>query len=254
MEILLTLVLGAMVGLSSALLGLGGNIIIVPLLPMITDISLPSTIATGIFAVLIVTSVNVLMFYRQKLLDVPLVFTLLPVTAGSSYLSSFFSHLVPEAYIKILFLLVMSAMVVGLLKPRTKKPQSKPHSPILLYIAGIFSGFLGGLTGIGIGVILGPMLLTTTATDERKVSPTINALILTACIFASLNYLSWRDISYPQMGHVRIDLALYLAGAAVFTAKYGRQLNGIISTRQRKIAVSSTLVALCIKTVMDLHS
>lgn len=251
MDILLTIILGSFVGVSAALLGLGGNILIVPILPMISDLQLPSVIATGIFTVFIVTLINVFNFYRQNLIDISLILLLFIPTSVASYTSSHFAHLVPESILKILFLLVMAIMLVRLfLTSKAKNQEARKFPKLVLLISGAFSGILAGLTGVGTGIILAPLLLSMSVTDERKVSPTINFLIMVSCFFSSLNCLSFENLSFPQSGLVRLDYALYIAIPASITAIVGRKMNSNISTKHRRIVVGLALSLLMIKTII----
>ena len=248
-ETILIAILGGLIGFSSSVFGLGGNILIVPLLPLIIDLELPSVIATGIFTVLIVTFVNTLHFYRQGLLDFRLVTFLFLPTSVTSFISSHYAHLVPEPMIRIVFLGVMAGILMKLF--RKKSTQQTTHSQtyiqVLLLSAGALSGLLAGLTGIGTGVILTPLLLSLAVTDERNVSPTINFLIMVSCFFSSINYLSWQTLSFPTSGLVHLDTALYLSIPALLSAIQGRKLNSTIDPRKRKIIVAVALLTLMVK-------
>lgn len=253
MDILLIAILGGLIGISSALLGLGGNILIVPILPLFplaSSLSLKSVVATGIFTVFFLTLVNVFSFYRQKLIDFKLVLTLIIPTSLFSFLSSFHVDKVNDNVIKTLLILVMISMVIRLLlfKKKESNTVNELNYPLLLG-AGALSGSLAGLTGVGTGVLLGPLLLSLNLTDEKKVSPTINFLIMVACFFSSLNYLSFSEFNFPNSGLVRLDIALMIFIPAIFTAILGRKINKNISPRLRRWVVSSVLSLLIIKIV-----
>jgi len=253
MDIILILILGGLIGISSALLGLGGNILIVPLLPLLpmaSTLTLKSIVATGIFIVFFLTLVNVISFYRQKLIDFKLVFTLIIPTSLFSFLSSFHVDKVNDNIIKTLLILVMISMVIRLLlfKKKDSNSVNELNYPLLLG-AGAVSGSLAGLTGVGTGVLLGPLLLSLNLTDEKKVSPTINFLIMVACFFSSLNYLSFSNFNYPQSGLVRIDIALMIFIPAIVTAVIGRRINTSISPKLRRWVVSSALGLLILKII-----
>lgn len=248
MSEILVILLGSFVGISAALLGLGGNILIVPLLPLITELSLQSIIATGILTVFFVTFFNVINFYRQGLLEFKIITLLFIPTSLSSFISSRLSSYVPEHMIKALFLFAMTGMVVKLFLPK-KASLKKDNPKYLLTAAGLFSGSLAGITGVGTGILLAPLLLSLKITDDKKISPTINFLIMVSCFFSSLNYLSFSNFSYPQSGLVRLDYVLLIAVPAILSSIIGRKLNSNISPNTRRIVVGLTLLALIIKTI-----
>lgn len=250
MEAFFIILLGSLVGISSALLGLGGNILIVPILPLISELNLTSVIATGILTVFFVCLVNVINFYRQDLLDFKLITLLFIPTSVASFLSSSFHHYFSEEIIKFLFLAVMAAMIVKLFLPKKEKSKGeKKEHKIFLLAAGAFSGLLAGLTGVGTGIILGPLLLSMSSTDEKKVSPTINFLIMVSCFFSSLNYLSLEQFNFPSSGPVRLDYVIYIAIPALITGIIGRRMNTTISPKKRRIVVGIALILLMIKTI-----
>lgn len=248
MTLLLSVILGTLVGISSALLGLGGNIIIVPLLSSISDLSLQSVVATGIFSVFIVTLINVINFYRQQLLDFKLIATLIIPTALASYLSSYYAPAIPQTVVKTLFITVMLGMFARLLM---KSSYQMKASGFFLVFAGFFSGSLAGLTGIGTGVILAPLLFSSPSIQDKKVSPTINFLIMVSCFISSLNYLSWDQLNSPLAGYVRLDYALYITIPALITSILGRKLNKTIDPMRRKMIVSAALLLLIVKTIIS---
>ena len=248
MSEILIILLGSFVGISAALLGLGGNILIVPLLPLFTELSLQSVIATGILTVFFVTLFNVINFYRQGLIEFKIITLLFIPTSVSSFISSRLSSLVPEHIVKILFVLAMAAMVVKLFLPK-KASLKKNNQKYILIAAGLFSGSLAGLTGVGTGILLAPLLLSLEITEDKKVSPTINFLIMVSCFFSSLNYLSFSNFSFPQSGLVRLDYVLLIAIPAILSSIIGRKLNSNISPKMRRIVVSLTLLFLIFKTI-----
>lgn len=66
LELILLLSLGLVVGTFSALFGVGGGVLIVPLLPLAVNLSVRETIATSLFAIFLVVANNTLSFQRKK--------------------------------------------------------------------------------------------------------------------------------------------------------------------------------------------
>jgi uncharacterized membrane protein YfcA len=248
MDFILVILLGGLVGISSALLGLGGNILIVPILPLISQLPLPSVIATGILTVFLVTLFNVINFYRQNLIDIKIISLLFFPTSLASFISSYYAHLFSEVFIRYAFLFIMGAMLLKLFFPPKKHQTQLPKS--ILIIPGIFSGLLAGLTGVGTGIILAPLLVVLSITDEKKISPSINFLIMVSCFFSSINYLFLERFSFPQAGLVRLDYALGMALVAMITSQIGRRWNRTITSGHRKLVIALMLIVLMLKTIL----
>lgn len=242
----LPLILGLFIGLSASLLGLGGNILIVPLLPLFTDLPLREVVATGIFTVFFVCLNNVFFFWRQGLIDFRTCLILLIPTSMGSYLSSFYSSRLSEDLIQGILIGIMALMVVKLnLKIKENRASKKPYHFMIL--GALVSGSLAGITGIGSGVILGPLLLAFGLTDHKKVSPVINVMIVVACFFSSLNYLNLNEWSHYRSGAVHLDLALLMILTSLPSSFLGRKFNHQIDPRLRKRIVSAVLGVLILK-------
>lgn len=238
-------ILGSLVGFASSLLGLGGSVFIIPLLPELIELPLKTIIYTSIFCVMLVTAFNVFMFHRQKLVDWKLGLSLFPLVSLASFSTSFFSHLFSDLVVKLLLFSIMLIMVLRLLinKFDGLGEVSKGTRTTIKGVAGVLSGGLAGLTGIGSGVILGPTLLSLNLTDPKKVSPTINLLISFTCLFSILGNI---EISATPAFKVpvRTDLSVTIFLFSIMGSFLGRKLNSSIDPRRRKIVVGVTLLLL----------
>lgn len=242
--------LGLTVGFASSLLGLGGSVFIIPLLPLFIDLTLKSIIYTSILCVLFVTAFNVIMFTKEDLVDWRLGLSLFPLVSAASFLSSKFSHYFSESIVKYLLIATMLSMVLKLLwKPKKVKANiSSLMRNTISACAGLLSGALAGLTGIGSGVILGPTLLSLNLTDHKKVSPTINLLIFFTCLFSTLGNLSLlENFSLQFKEPVKVELAMTIFICSLLGSWYGRKINSKIDQSKRKIVIAITLSLLAFK-------
>lgn len=252
MEFLLIAILGMAIGVSSALLGLGGNILIVPLLPLFIDIPLKETIATGIFTVFFLTLFNCYFFLKSKLIDLKVGLKLILPTFIFSFIGAKYTNYFSESFITYSLVIIMVLMIIRLntkLNFSSLESDSSKESFVLV-LSGMISGFLAGLTGVGNGVILGPILLGFKLVDDKKVSPTINFMIMIACLSATFNNLDFSNISLERSGLVRIDVALYILFPALISSFFGRRMNTNISKKMRRLLVSVTLIGLSLKLLL----
>lgn len=244
--------LGFAVGLVSSLLGLGGSVFIIPLLPLVVSLSLKSTIYTSILCVLFVTLFNVTMFAKDKLVDWKLGLSLFPLVSLASFLSSHFSHYFSDQVVKFLLVFIMISMVLKLLwKPRKADGDIPPLKKNLISgIAGLLSGGLAGITGIGSGVVLGPTLLSLNLTDHKKVSPTINLLIFFTCLFSTIGNLNFHggELQFKEAVDIKLSVIIFLF--SLLGSYPGRKINKKISQTQRKIVVAVTLSLLALKVLI----
>ena len=214
-------ILGVIIGISSALLGLGGNIFIIPLMPLIVDIPLKEIIATGIFSVLLTTSLNSFFFFREKLIPLDITLSLVIPTFIFSFLGSKFASHANDSFILIILICIMIFMLVRL-NIDLKSLQNVKIGRVGLFAAGTVSGTMAGFTGIGSGVILGPLMLIFNLVEHKKISPTINFMIAIACFSATLNNMQVGESLNYQLGLIHLDLAFMIFIPAAVSSYIGR--------------------------------
>jgi uncharacterized membrane protein YfcA len=233
--------LGIIVGFVSSLLGVGGSIFIIPLLPLIIPISLKATIATGIFSVLMVTLYNSALFQRKKMIEWEVAFKIIPFTLLASFISARVSGGLSDQTISFVFSGIVIAMLWSLFFRKHKTIHFPPKiRAVIISTAGLVSGALNGMTGIGSGLILGPLLLSLKLVEPKKVSPVINVLILCACIGASsANYT-----------FIEYHLAFLIFTGSIIGSYFGRKMNNTIGIEKRKLLLGTILLAVLIKMLM----
>ena len=249
MMILFTIFLGAIVGILSTFLGLGGGIFFVTLLPILYEgIDHKTAIGTGLASVFLIVSLNTFQFHKKKLVCWNTVLKLAPSTLICAFLAGRLAHKVPN---EILILCLTG--VLGYLsfrsfinKPKRKKPKSAPL--IWLNLLGIYAGGISGLTGIGSGAVTSTCFLNWNILPNQKVSPTSNAVMVMTNLSGLLAYLDLQNIAFywpMQIGYVRWDLALLLFTSSLLTVFFGVRLQGHISERTRSLAIAWLLFILC---------
>ncbi len=156
-------------------------------------------------------------FHRAGRVPYPMV---LPLVAASVP-GAFLGGLVPLREHQFLLLLALALLAAGIRfllgaglpgeRPRRPERRGLPRSALLPLGAGI--GFLSGMTGIGGGVYLGPVLLLSGASDSRTVPAITGAFVF---------YNSAAGLA-AQLTRVRpvLDLWLPLGAAAVLGAVGG---------------------------------
>jgi uncharacterized membrane protein YfcA len=250
MQDLLVLFLGLSVGLSSSLLGLGGNVVIVPLLPLITALELKVVVATGITTVFLVTLINTVFFLRDRLVDLKLVLWLFFPSSLASFLAAGTIQYIPADWIRYTITFILVIMILRLIsRKKQSNTLAKKTSTGILLIASFISGVTAGVTGVGTGVLMSPLLLTFQIIDPKKVGPTINALICLTSFSSCLKFLTSSNFAFPQWGLIRLDYVFFLSTAAVFSAFWGRRWNKRIAADTRKRILAFCLFLLLLKMI-----
>jgi uncharacterized membrane protein YfcA len=256
---ILLLLTGLSVGFVSTIFGIGGGIIMVPLLSLILPYSHLEAIATSLTTIIFVASFNTYNFSKQDVI----VWKVVPWIAVSSslfaYISASMSIILPEKILIVIFIMFLLYFAIRtFLIHQEKKINMNPSQSKLIPLGiGILSGSISGVTGIGGGGISTPMMLVTGLAKNVEASPTSNAIMIFTAFFASLSFsLSEINISMPYtIGYIHLDTALLLfIGSALFS-RIGVSLNLKISLFWRKTILGLLLLSICIRlTILLINS
>ena len=161
---------GAATGFFSGLLGIGGGIIMFPLLfylpPLLGFNVIEVKSITGLTMILgFFASVTAMLFYnKQRLVNKSLVFTLGPSLFVSSLVGALLSKIVPDKLLLLIFGSMAFIAAIVMLIPRSYSKDDSTEDTVSFHkteaiLVGIFLGFLLGLVGQGGAFILVPVLL-----------------------------------------------------------------------------------------------
>ncbi len=248
-EQLILVGLGVFTGFVSALLGLGGGVLVVPLLPTVVDIPYTEVVATSLCTIFLVVSVNAFFFHRDGLVRWDVALRMGPVTAVSAILAAKLAPSLPVVALKLLLavLLLVTAMKALMAKPLPKAEAEGLGMSKAVVIWALIAGVVSGFTGIGSGVILGTILVSFGLVKNQQVSPTSNGIMMFTTFAATLGYFSLTDVEGYRFGLVHADVALVLFLSATVVAKVMRPLQAKITAKARKAIFVSLLSLLSVK-------
>ena len=189
---LVLLIVGLIAGMIGALAGVGGGIIITPLLALYFGIPLPQAIGTSLIAVITTSTASSSVHVQRHVTDIKLGLTLELATATGAAIAAYYAIYVNRLFIAILFSFFMLYSAYTLLsrlwktrsKPQTNEiPHYVPKRYPLGLAASLVAGGMSGLLGIGGGPIKVPVmyifmevpLLVATATSNFMIGVTASA-------------------------------------------------------------------------------
>ena len=244
-------VAGAIVGFFSGLLGIGGGILMFPLL-----LYLPPFMGLGLISVKNITgltmiqgffaSLSAMFFYnRHNLVNKPLVFTLGLSLFMSSLTGSFASKMVPDKPLLFIFGALAFVASVMMFIPRSYSKDDLTedkvtfNKPSAIFI-GIVIGFLIGLVGQGGAFIIIPLLLYVLKIPLRVALGSTLAIGL----FSSSAGL----VGKIATGQVPFNMAAALLLGAIPSA----QLGGIVGRRTKTLYLRWILAMIIIVTAVKI--
>jgi len=235
---------GVLAGAFGALLGLGGGILIVPILTLGFDVPLTTAVGTSLVCV-IATSTGAAAFnVRAGLADVRLAITLGAGTVVGAMIGAVIAGFLPERVLAGLFsaLLVYTAytMVRGLRRsasaPSDDDQDDGPSSPtgrgapsyrthrLALAIPGsVLAGNVSGLLGVGGGIITVPLIHLVMGAPMRISITTSNVMIGITAAAGAYAYLFRGDID-PRLA---APVVLGVVVGAAFGAAMSRRLRTV---------------------------
>lgn len=197
LQLLALALLGGAAGLLGSLLGLGGGILITPLLTLLFGVPIEVAIATSLVSIIGTSSAAASVYVEQKLSDIRLgMFLELGTTVGAVS-GAFVAGMLSRRLLTILFssfLLYASASMVRRAVGHGRVPEAdianyqvkhRGWGLILSYVAGAISGLLG----VGGGPIKVPLMYLVMGVPLKVATATSNFMIgVTAAASAFVYY------------------------------------------------------------------
>jgi len=264
MEYLLYLTTGLFTGLLSGLLGVGGGLIMVPVLNFIfTKLGFPSTnimhMALGTsLAVIILTSIASSRAHHQHHnVD----WTIVKNIALGIMLGAFFGSLVAAKFnanlLKVLFAIYTFVVAFQILNDYTPNPSRiLPRRPTLNCI-GIVIGCISSFVGIGGGTLSVPFLIYCNINAKRAIG-TSSAIGLPIAVAGAIGYvvsgLSVSNLPSHSLGFVYLPSLAIIAAASLISAPFGAVLVQKLSVKKLKKIFALLLFVIGIKMLLGLIS
>jgi uncharacterized membrane protein YfcA len=231
--VLVLLATGIVVGFACGLLGVGGGFIMVPVqIWVLTAAGIEPTIATRVafgtsLAVVLPTALSGCHGHscRGVVLWRPGIYMGLSGLFGAILGGTIASH-APADLLKTIFGLVVLAGALRMLLAGKIKPPSEPRSGLLQYIIwGFGVGIISGLSGIGGGVILVPVMIMIMGFGILQAVGTSSVAIALNSVGGIISYAvnGWGVPGLPpySIGYINLLQFGLLAGASVLTAQLG---------------------------------
>jgi len=244
---ILGFVIGLNAGVLGGLIGIGGGMIMIPLMVTFLGMSQHQAHGTSLFAVVFTGLVGAVTYAMHGYVN-HFAAAVLAVTAGvMAIIGAQFTQRLSEKALRRtfgLFLIAMSALMLS-------KPYLPPVAALsvagwagvtTLLISGAVVGFLAGLMGVGGGGMMIPVLVLLMGMSQYTAQGTSLAAMVPPAVVGS-----W---THRRLGNVRKDVLLVLIAGVLAGTCLGGAMAHLVPERELRILFSLVILWVGIRDVL----
>ncbi len=161
--VLTHLFIGLAAGLFGGLVGLGGGVVMIPLMTGVLRLTQHQAHGTSLVALVFTGIAGALTYAIKGTVDVPAAAALATTAIITARAGAHFAHSLPEWKLKRSFggflILVSLLMLVKPYLPHVAGLDNGWPKIMILLLTGVFTGFLSGMMGVGGGTIMIPAMV-----------------------------------------------------------------------------------------------
>ena len=231
---------GALAGLSAAFFGIGGGVVVTPLLyTLFPQLPPAGIISCSMGVILMNSSLNSWHFWRQNAYQSRLYLIMgIPLAGGILLSSMLVSYLTPQITKPLLGLLILAAMIHLILRtppgPASKMAPLGKGKKLLVALCALISGIISGASGVGGGLLLIPVMTILIKAPLASLPPYLNASIAMGSLTGVISYalqtpteplFSNHFLENWQIGYLNPALSLFIFSGAILSSHHGARLS-----------------------------
>ncbi|MFA3791629.1 sulfite exporter TauE/SafE family protein [Aliiglaciecola sp. SL4] len=249
--------LGAIVGLLAGLLGIGGGLIIVPVLMYIFERhlglplqhALPMAIATSLSTIILTGLSSTLSHIRLRHVNSKIViWCALGIILGA-LVGPQIAVRIPVQSLKLIFAFMVLFIALQMIFLKPKSVKSCISKPMLMGI-GCVTGIISAFMGIGGGAIMVPALVWFRVDIKQAIGCAAFCGMVIA-IFGSFSFVlaGWNVQGLPTaaFGYIYLPAVLGIVMTSIFTAQFGAKISHRLHTQRLKQIFAAFLVVVSLQ-------
>ncbi len=256
---LLSLILGLFSGLAAGLFGVGGGLVIVPILVLLlTAEGFPAglvmimSVATSLATIIVTSIASVVAHHRLGSVVWEKLLSLGPGIIVGAALGAVVADNLDADVLRSLFIVFLLFVGVQMaFQFESRLPSIKHVKTLDFAVAGII-GMVSSILGIGGGTLTVPFLVSSRQPMQKAVA-TASACGLPIAVFGTLSYalLGSNEAQLPDwsLGYVYVPAFLGIALSSVFSAPIGARLAHRLPAKQLKRYFSLLLFVMAAKLI-----
>ena len=177
---------GAAAGLFGSLLGLGGGVLIVPLLTLVFGLELREAVGVSLVSVIMTSSVAAGVYLERHVADLRLGMRLELFTAVGALIGGSIAFLIEERFLALLFAVLLGYVAVSMLRSRASGGSAARDASSTSYevrnlplgvVGATGAGVLSALLGVGGGIVKVPLMHLGMGVPLRVSTATSNLMV-----------------------------------------------------------------------------
>lgn len=243
---------GAIAGVLAGLLGVGGGIVIVPVLFWLFDfLDVPSAVAMHLavgtsLCTIIPTSISSARSHHKKgAIDLALLRSWAPVIFAGALLGGLLSKVLGGAALTAIFGVVALAVSINMATPKTLVvAEALPEGPVGRGAVPFGIGTFSALMGIGGGTLSVPILSAFSFPVHRAVgTASAFGLVIAVPAVAGFIWSGWSVADRPpfSLGYVSLPAAVLIFSVSMLTAPVGSRIAHSLNPKRLKLAFAAFL-------------
>ena len=243
---LLYFIVGIVVGIVSALFGLGGGFVLVPVLNIL-GVGIHQAVGTSSAAVVFTALSSTLAYSRRGMIHYKTGILLsIPAVVGA-YLGAVMTTYVTPCELKVIFGVTLLFVAYRIYAKETAEPNEVNVSEIrldyrLVPVGGFFSGIASGLLGVGGGIINVPFLVWLGMPIHYAVATSSFAIVFTSTSSALKHY---------YLGNVEVHWLLLLVPGLILGAQLGAKTAEKVKAKSLKNAFAVVMIILALRMILS---
>jgi len=239
------LVIGLAAGTMAGLLGIGGGIVIIPLLVYIAALEPKLAMGISMVQAFFATVSGLVVHKKNRTVNVRLGVILGAAGVIGGLLGSFGSATIDGRVLLTVYLgLVLFSILLLFVAPKQEKDEMPKISTPLASLLGLGVGVLAGMLGVGGGFIMTPLMISVLKIPTRIAVGTSLLMILPTTVAGSIGKIATGQFDYW--------IALVVIIGSITGAQIGGRLNAKIQPKQIRSTLMVVLIAIVLRTGYDL--
>lgn len=240
--------IGVLVGLAQSLFGLGGGVVVVPLLPLVFLMEPRQAVASSLVALAPVALINSIRVIFRGEMDWRRVLRIGPAAMiGSSVAATYSSYVEGRALIAGFGLATgWMAYHVFFKTVGNRRSFAKPWD----FLAGLVAGVASGFTGVSTGVVLLPYLNRIQELALARVVPTSIGVIALSALASAFTFAVENSAASTGTTLFSYEVVGLLAIAAILTSQVGLQFQSRVPQRIKLAVVGTLLIGLTVRSLL----